>query len=1335
MSIKQRNIFSIATAFILSLATTICLQAQNRDIKFEHLYEGLSQSSVRCILKDSKGYMWFGTYYGLNKYDAYGFKIYKYDQKDPRSLSGNRISCIYEDREGILWVGTYLEGLNAYDRELDSFVHYRNNPADSTSLSSDFVRTIFEDNNGNLWIGTLYGGLNLFERSSKTFKHLRQNSSVEKNSLQNNDIFSIIEDHDGKLWIGTNGGGLHFFDPQTKTFTFFRYTKDNPVNLNAHNFGKILKEDKNGGSIWIGTSGEGIWSFNKGTHTFKNYTRGKGKTGLNHQIITDLYQNESGNLWIATDGGGINILDPVKETYSYLQNDPDDKSSISNNQVYTIYRDDQDIVWIGNYNGAINIFNRSLSKFSLYTQSNRNKNSLSFKSVLSFCEDYQGKIWIGTDGGGLNLFDRERNLFRHFMHDDKNPKSIGGNAVTKVYEDKRRNLWIGTYAAGLILYDRKKNRFISHLNNPADDRTINSNNIFAIFEDSRNNLWIGTLDAGLNLFDRDKNIFRHYMHNEKDTSTISHNAAMLIYEDQQGNLWIGTEGGGLNKFNRDTGKFIRYVHNPDKPGTIPNNEVKSIFEDSQGNLWVGTVGSGLCLLDRATNTFKAITTENGLPSNAILAIIEDNQQNLWLSTNSGLCKFNPQKNTFRSYDISDGLQSNEFNYSAFLKSKKGELYFGGLNGFNVFNPDEISDNAHIPPVFITDFLIFNKPQNLVCAGSPLEKNITETCQLTLSYKQSVFSFEFAALNFTSANKNQYAYILEGFEDNWNYIGNRRTATYTNINPGEYIFRVKASNNDRIWNEAGTYIAIKITPPFWQTWWFRTLSLLAILGLTYSVYRIRVRSIKIQKENLEQQVKERTQELNERNSELNRSKKETDDILQNVKDGLFLLDEKYCIESQYSAALEKIFGESNLGRKSFLKYLENKIGPEIIDSTASYLDLLFTKKIDEHMLSELNPLGQIELHFENGKIDESISKYLTFDFRRIVEMGKTVRIIASVNDITEKIALAKDLEETKEASKRKMDLLLSILNVEPVMLEEFIKSSQDEIDRVDDVIQELEQKETAIELLESVYRSIHTIKGNASMLELDLMADRAHQVEDMISQLRKKDQIKFKDIKSLLSEIESIHSIHQEVKDLIEQISKIHEQFRPKRRHEHNMLINSLNKLITNLGDEYQKKVKLATQNFKSDLIPYEQRLILRDVLVQLVRNAIYHGLETSQERHAAGKKEIGTIKIVSIDKKDRIRIQFEDDGRGLQFDKLREKAKESGKWSDKEINGWNNQQLAELIYLPGITTVDNANMTAGRGFGMDIVKQKIKRLGGEIKIDTRKGKYCKFIIELPKKAA
>jgi ligand-binding sensor domain-containing protein/signal transduction histidine kinase len=1326
---RIKIICAIFSIFIL----TFYLPAQTRDIKFEHLYEGLSSSSVRCILKDSKGYMWFGTYYGLNKYDAYGFKTYKYDQKDPRSLSGNRISCIFEDHEGILWVGTYLEGLNAFDRETDSFVHYRNNPNDPASLSSDFICTIFEDSKGNLWIGTLYGGLNLFERSTKTFKHFQKNPA-DKNSLQNNDIFSIIEDHDGKLWIGTNGGGIHLFDPESKSFTYFKYTSDNPVNLNAHNFGKILKEDKNG-NIWIGTGGEGIWLFNKDKHTFKNYSCSGKKQGLTHQIVTDIFLNENGNLWIATDGGGINVLDPVNETYTYIQNDPDDNNSISNNQVYTIYKDDQGIIWIGNYNGAINIYNKNLSKFALYRQSNRNKNSLSFKSVLSFCEDYEGKIWIGTDGGGLNLFDRQKNLFKHFKHDEKNPNSIGGNAITKVYEDKRKNLWIGTYAAGLIRYDRKRNRFISYLNNPADDRTINSNNVWAIFEDSRNNLWIGTLDGGLNLYDRDKNTFRHYMHQEGDENSISNNTLMVIYEDKKGNLWIGTEGGGLNKFNRDTQKFTRYVHNPDQPASIPNNDVKSILEDSDNNLWIGTAGGGLSLLDRETDKFKTITVEDGLPSNAILAMIEDDQHNLWLSTNNGLCKFSPQKNTFRSYDISDGLQSNEFNYSAFLKSSKGELYFGGLNGFNVFNPAEIADNTHVPPVYITDFLIFNKPQSLICKGSPLQKDISETCQITLSYKQSVFSFEFAALNFTSPNKNQYAYKLEGFEDNWNYIGNRRIATYTNIDPGEYIFRVKASNNDRIWNDEGDYLSIKITPPVWQTWWFRMLAAMAIVFLAYGIYRIRVRSIKRQKEILAQQVRERTQELNERNSELSRAKKETDDILHNVKDGLFLLDEKFCIESQYSAALENIFGEKNLGRKSFLKYLENKINRDIINNTANYLDLLFSKQIDERVLSDLNPLTQIELSFDGEMTTQPISKFLTFDFRRIVEEQKTVRIIASVNDVSEKIELEKNLEETREASKRKMDLLLSILNVEPAMLDEFIKSSQDEIDRVAGTIHELEQKEYAIELLEAVYRSIHTIKGNASMLELDFMADRAHQVEDTISELRKKNQLKFKDIKSLLGEIESIHSLHNEVKDLIDQISKIHEQFRPKRGHEHNMLIKSLNKLITNLGDEYHKKVKLITQDFKSDILPYQHRLILRDVLVQLTRNAVYHGLETSAERKKAGKKETGTIKISSFIKGDRIGIQFEDDGRGLQIEKLRAKAKESGKWRAGEVDHWDSQKVAELIYLPGITTTDSANMTAGRGVGMDIVKQKLTKIGGVIKIVTKKGKYCKFVIELPKKAA
>ena len=397
-----------------------------------------------------------------------------------------------------------------------------------------------------------------------------------------------------------------------------------------------------------------------------------------------------------------------------------------------------------------------------------------------------------------------------------------------------------------------------------------------------------------------------------------------------------------------------------------------------------------------------------------------------------------------------------------------------------------------------------------------------------------------------------------------------------------------------------------------------------------------------------------------------------------------------------------------------------------------MTILYDKEIDEEMLSDLNPLSPIEINFETENPNKYVSKFLDFDFRKISDNGKTIRIIATVNDITEKIHLEMDLEESREENKRKMDMLLSILNVEPVMLKEFIKSTQDEMDQVDGQLQGIEQKDRIGQKLEDVYRSIHTIKGNASLLELNIFAEKAHQVEDKIAELKDKKQIQFKDIKNLLSEIETIQSIHGEMKGLIDQIGKIHDQFRPKQSHEHNMLIKSLNKLVQNLGDEYDKKINLIVSDYKNEIVPFKQRLIIRDILVQLIRNSAYHGIETIKERRKLCKAEEGNISISNSQSDNKFTIQFRDDGRGLPLEQLRQKARESGKWPAADIDQWDDKKIAETIFQIGVSTSEKTDLAAGRGVGMDIIRKKVEDQGGTINIDFKEGRYCEFNIEIPK---
>ncbi len=1473
--------------------------AQNGNIKFDQIgiEQGLSQNSVYNIIQDRNGFLWFGTEDGLNMYDGYQFKVHKMDLKDPNSLSGNWVIAAYEDNKGVLWIGTESAGLNKFDQNTGVFTRYVNIANNKNSISDNRITSICADAAGILWIGTKGGGVNKFNPESKRFTHFK-NVEGNTNSLSNNIVNTVICDSSGFLWFGT-ADGLNKFDPETEIFT--RYFSDPKISgrLSADNIRTLYIDQLR--NLWIGTEGGGLNRLDKDSGKFHYYkNKPNDPTSISGDVVNVIYEDNSGNFWIGTDGHGLNRFDKTNHVFTVYQNNISDPSSLVGNRVYAIAEDRSGVLWIGTRGGGLSKLNLHKKKFVHHHRRPGQINTLSNNSIWTFYEDESGALWVGSLGG-LDRFNRITNRWTNYRHRPDNPNSLSHNYVRSIREDTFGDLWIGTDGGGVNKLNLKSGQFTRFAHNPDDPNSLSHNTIRPILVDRSGTIWIGTLGGGLNQYNRKTNRFIRYLNDPGDPNSLSYNYIYSLFEDRSGKLWIGTDGGGLNYFDRENNIFVAYKHDPDDPTSISNNHVYSIHEDAGGNLWMGTRGGGLNRFDREKQQFSHYTVKDGLPNETIYAVLGDDDGNLWLSTNNGLSKFNPQKKTFKNYDISDGLQNNEFNGGAYYRGRDGKLYFGGIEGFNEFLPAEIQDNPIVPPVVITDFKIANKS---VPIGGKIEnrlilsKSVTATEVITLSYKDEVFSFEFAALNYVSPEKNQYAYMLEGMDENWIELGTRRFVPYNRLPPGEYVFRVKASNSDGVWNEEGTSLILNIIPPFWQTWWFRVILIVFVVLSVYIIYRIRVRSIEERSRELEENVKKRTRQatllyeagqrlsseleldsliseivnticdnfnyygvmlflpdkngkvltlraiagghkhifpdgltlkvgegmigkaasakkiqicedvsqdpdyirqadevtqselsvpvlsgekligvLDIQSDQLNTfeksdvaaletlstqiatsidnarlydraqkeiadrkkaekelliAKRETDDILQNVKDGLFLLDREFIIESQYSAALEDILSTRTLAKISFIDFLKDKIDKETLENLDNYLVILYDKEIDEKMLSDLNPLSAIEINFETDDPNKYVVKFLDFDFRRISENDKTIRIIATVNDITEKIHLEKDLEESREESKRKMDLLLSILNVEPVMLKEFVKSTQNEIDQVDSQLQGIKQKAHIGQKLEDVYRSIHTIKGNASLLELNIFAEKAHQVEDKIAELKEKKQIQFRDIKGLLSEIESVQSIHNEMKELIDQIGKIHDQFRPKQSHEHNMLVKSLNKLVQNLGDEYDKKIKLVISDYKNEIVPFKQRLVIRDVLVQLIRNSVYHGIETVEERRKLGKPDEGNITITNFETDGKFTIQFRDDGRGLPLEQLRQKVKECGKWQSADIDQWDDKQIAETIFQIGISTSAKTNMAAGRGVGMDVIRKKVESQGGKIDFDFQKDRFCEFNIEIPR---
>ena len=833
--------------------------SQNQSLKFEHIgtAEGLSQLNINCIIQDRNGFIWVGTRDGLNKYDGYKFTIYNYNPKDDNSLSNNYVQDIAEDKEGNLWLATEGGGINKFDVKHNKFTRYRHDNNNPNALSHNSINKITVDADDNLWIGTEIGGLDFFNQKTKSFYHYIH-SGHDVNSIGNN-VRSILEDSNHNLWVGTLGGGLNLLDRKTNTFKRFQHSNTDQKTISG-NAVTCIFEDKSH-QIWVGTQADGLNLFDTRTNTFTHYLHDeKNANSISANDLLCLNEDEEGNLWIGTENGGLSILKKgTNEFYNY-GHDEIDKNSINGNSIYAIRRDRIGNMWLGAFSGGINLFKRSTKSFNHFTH-NSSPNSLSDNFVLDLFEDKADNIWIGTDGGGLNKFNPKNGSFTTFKHDPLSKNSISGNYVLVVNQDYEGNLWIGTWADGISILNAKTHRYSYLKYDPANPNSISGNNIYAITFTSDKKVWISSFFNGLNEYDIKTNTFKHYRFDAADKQSLSSDMVFAILEDKRKNLWIATSGGGLDLLDRKTGKFTRFQHDKNT-NSISSNTISDIFEDDKGILWL-TTNTGLNMFNPQTRHFTSFTKKDGLPSDIINSVREDNNKKLLISSNSGITEYDPLTNAFKNFTTEDGLQGDEYKAHSALKANNGVIYFGGVNGFNSFTPAQILKPAGFSPLVITTFDVFNKPLDVAKSdsdSSPLKQDISDAKSLTLSYKQSVFSLEYAALDYTPSNKKNYAYILEPFDKEWNYVGSRNTASYTNIPAGTYTFKLKYQNSAGLWSPVATRLQIIIIPPFWLTWWFDLLAALFIIGSVYALFRYRIERVKSQKLILEKQVQERTESL-------------------------------------------------------------------------------------------------------------------------------------------------------------------------------------------------------------------------------------------------------------------------------------------------------------------------------------------------------------------------------------------------------------------------------------------------------------------------------------------
>lgn len=860
-------------------------------LRFDHLTieNGLSQSSIHVIFQDRRGFLWFGTQDGLNRYDGYNFKIYKPDPNAPDSLNDRWITAILEDAEGYLWLGTRQGGLNRFDPRLETFTHYTHDDAEPASLSNNHVNMLFLDHTGDLWIGT-ERGLNRLNKAQNNFVHYLI-TLPHSEDARNVIITTMHQDLRDRYWVGTSGDGLIKFDPHNNKVQVLQSFPDVPNTLSSDYINAIV-EDERSHFLWVGTR-NGLNRLDPNTGWTSRFQRveapddnppdGQTETtesakpveenslyqGLSNNIINTLKLDSTGNLWIGT-GHGLNRYQPGRGFVQYF-NDPGFSKSLSENNIASLYEDESGILWIGTRGGGVNIYDRQRDMFAYYRHNPQDANSINANSITAIHVDSEGYAWVGTDRG-LNRFNWTENSVVSYQNNRKDPNSLGSDEVTTIHEDHDGALWIGTYN-GLDWFDQTTSTFTHFRRDLADSDSLSSNVVYVVLIDSRNNVWVGNY-AGLDMLDRETGKFIHYFYKPDVPASLSGNNVISIYEDRDGNLWVGTFESGLNRMNRETGTFTHYRYDPQDKTSLNNDSVSSIYQDSQGRLWIGTIGGGLNLYHPETDSFTYYLEKDGLPSGVIYGILEEDGGNLWLSTNFGIARFDPETRVFRNFDVGDGLQSNEFNSNAFAKGKNGELYFGGINGLTVFQPEQIADSPYMPMVVLTSLTQGDLPIST-------ESSVETLQAVMLQWPQNSLEFDFAALSFNQPGKNQYAYFLEGFDTNWHFIGTKRNGRYTNLPGGEYTLLVKGANSDGVWNETPTRIAVTVVPPIWQTNWFRGLAALTAVVVTLGAVGLRTKSIRDRNRALEQIVQERTYALENRNREMEALYKADERILRNV----------------------------------------------------------------------------------------------------------------------------------------------------------------------------------------------------------------------------------------------------------------------------------------------------------------------------------------------------------------------------------------------------------------------------------------------------------------------
>ncbi len=863
----HRLLTFILTGFFYLLPAYV-VWAQKVDLPLQHLSEGLSHNNVRAICQDKEGYLWVGTFNGLNRYNGLGFENFFYDPKNPNSLPHNTINKIIEDRQGALWIATEQGGLARFEPNYQGFRVWNEDKEPGQQILDNQVTDLYEDYAGNLWIAT-NKGLNYLGPDREKVYSL--SASFPPQYQKDSPVYAVLEDKLGKLWIAKEEGLFMYF-PQEKKI---RALKDRSSQLVQAGIAREMLIDKKG-TVWIASDNQGVFMVQEiaqGEVDYHQFTHDEeDQKSLGSNRVLALMMDHRGRIWLGLENGGVHLYNPEEKNFYRYESDPRDPLTLRNNSVWELYEDQEHRLWAGTFNQGLSVYDVNFRKFSHIKQNPLQEDGLQQNSVTAFLETDEGKVWIATDGGGVTVWDRKRNVFKTYQHDPQDPQSLSSNAVLKIMQDTKGQIWLVVFGGALNRYDPIEDRFV-HYNYQGEKLYDDSfDEQFGLGEDSQGRIWVAPKGWGVAYWDPIDQSFKVLPVDEKGQKGVFTPSTSTLLVDSRDNIWVGGWDSGLSRIiPQKDGKFLYkfYKADPDKPKRLSHGLSNQIYEDQKGRIWVATK-SKLNLFDHESQTFRSFGKADGLLNEFINAIVQDKTGTYWVTSNKGLFKMTETDEgqfEFRRYDQNDGLQGDVFLRGSSYLGPSNTVYVGGSNGFNYFQPEAVALDTNGCSVVLTGLKIFNRAVEVGMEQSPLSAHISQAAEITLNYDQTVFTIEYIGLNLTHSEKNSYAYRLVGFDKDWNTVGSQRAATYTNLDAGTYVFEVKAANHDEVWSKKITSIKIRVLPPWWEAWWFRAILAIMIILTAYSFYHYRVNQLRKNQVILEKKVLERTRELYEKNAEV------------------------------------------------------------------------------------------------------------------------------------------------------------------------------------------------------------------------------------------------------------------------------------------------------------------------------------------------------------------------------------------------------------------------------------------------------------------------------------